>query len=84
MARYDFSDEECAGIKPLFPAKGGGPAHTYDRQVLNGVFHMLRTGAICRSGTISTQPFIIAMSDRVIAVSSVAFSKPSRLNVRTR
>ncbi|MBW4706533.1 IS5 family transposase [Roseobacter sp. YSTF-M11] len=45
MARFDLSDEEWAVVQPLLPPKGRGPARKDDRQVLNGIFYILRTGA---------------------------------------
>ena len=43
--RFDLSDEEWAIIEPLLPVKTRGPARVDDRQVLNGIFYILRTGA---------------------------------------
>ncbi len=48
MARYDLTDEEFALLKPLLPAeRSGKPGCPYrsHRQVLNGIFWILRTGA---------------------------------------
>ena len=45
MARFDLTDEEWAVIAPLLPKKVRGPARKDDRRVLNGIFHILRTGA---------------------------------------
>jgi transposase len=45
MARFDLSDEEWAIIGPLLPNKPRGVPRTDDRRVLNGIFHILRTGA---------------------------------------
>lgn len=49
MARFDLSDEEWAIIEPLLPPRqrprGGRPrTEEGDRQVLNGIFYVLRTG----------------------------------------
>jgi len=44
MARFDLSDEEWGIIQPLLPPQGRGPRRRDDRQVLNGIFHVLRTG----------------------------------------
>lgn len=49
MARFDLSDEEWALIEPLLPprvgSRGGRPRTAEgDRQVLNGIFYVLRTG----------------------------------------
>jgi transposase len=48
MARYDLTDEEFALLKPLLPperpGKPGCPYRSH-RQVLNGMFWILRTGA---------------------------------------
>ena len=45
MARFDLSDEEWAVIAPLLPKQVRGPQHKDDRQILNGIFYILRTGA---------------------------------------
>ena len=45
MRRFDLSDEEWAVIKPLLPISGRGPKRKDDRQILNGIFYILRTGA---------------------------------------
>jgi len=45
MGRFDLSDEEWAVIEPLLPKDGRGPKRKDDRQVLNGIFYILRTGA---------------------------------------
>ena len=45
MARFDLSDEECAVIAPLLPVQGRGAKRGDDREVLNGIFYILRTGA---------------------------------------
>ncbi len=44
MARFDLSDEEWAVIQPLLPVRKQGPVRRDDRQVLNGIFFVLRTG----------------------------------------
>ncbi len=43
--RFDLSDEEWAVIEPLSPTGGRGPKRSDDRQILNGNFYILRTGA---------------------------------------
>jgi transposase len=45
MARFDLSDQEWATISPLLPKQGRGPQRRDDRQILNGIFYILRTGA---------------------------------------
>ena len=45
MARYDLTDEEWSVIGPLLAKQGRGPQRKDDRQVLNGIFYILRTGA---------------------------------------
>lgn len=48
MARYDLSDEEFALLEPLLPpersGQAGNPYHSH-RQVLNGIFWVLSSGA---------------------------------------
>ena len=45
MARFDLSDKEWAIIAPLLPSKPRGVPRADDRQVLNGIFYILRTGS---------------------------------------
>ncbi len=48
MARYELTDEEFELLLPLLPAeRPNKPGHPYrsHRQVLNGMFWILRTGA---------------------------------------
>ena len=45
VARFDLTDEEWSVIGPLLPKQGRGPQRKDDRQVLNGIFYILRTGA---------------------------------------
>ena len=47
MARFDLSDAEWAIIAPLLPGADGkknGRPRDDDREVLNGIFYVLRTG----------------------------------------
>ena len=48
MARFDLGDEEWAAIRRHLPQQGRGPQRRDDRTVLNGIFHILRTGAMAR------------------------------------
>ena len=45
MARFDLSDEEWAVISGLLAKQWRGPKRKDDRQILNGIFYILRTGA---------------------------------------
>jgi len=45
VARLDLSDEEWTVISGLLPKQGRGPQLKDDRQILNGIFYILRTGA---------------------------------------
>ena len=45
MGRYDLSDEEWAIVQPLLPPVGRGKRRVDDRQVVNGLVYVLRTGA---------------------------------------
>lgn len=45
MGRYDLSDEEWRLVEPLLPKVGKGKRRVDDRQVINGIFYVLRTGA---------------------------------------
>jgi len=45
MARFDLSDEEWTVISGLLPKQWRGPKRKNDRQILNGIFYILRTGA---------------------------------------
>lgn len=48
MARFDLTDEEWAILAPLLPGADGhrrrGRPTQNDRQVMNGIFYVLRTG----------------------------------------
>lgn len=50
MARYDLSDEEWRIVGPLLPLPrpGKGKRRVDDRRVVNGIFYVLRTGALWR------------------------------------
>jgi transposase len=51
MARYDLSDEEFALLQPYLPPERSGKAghpHRSHRQVLNGIFWVLSSGAAWR------------------------------------
>jgi len=48
MARYNLTDEEWAVLGPLLPPERSGQAgnpYRPHREVLNGIFWILRTGA---------------------------------------
>src|SRR6185437_14658489 len=45
IVRYELSDAEWAIIKPFLPNKSRGVPRVNDRQVLNGIFWVLRSGA---------------------------------------
>jgi transposase len=46
--RYELSDYEWTTIKPMLPNKPRGVRRVYDRRVLNGIFWVLRSGALWR------------------------------------
>jgi transposase len=43
--RYELTDREWAGIRPMLPNKPRGVPRVNDRRVLNGIFWVLRSGA---------------------------------------
>ena len=45
MARFDLTEEEWTIIAGLLPKQGLGPQRKDDRDILNGIFYILRTGA---------------------------------------
>jgi transposase len=45
MARYDLTDFEWSVIEPLLPMDRQGPKPKNNRQILNGMFYILRAGA---------------------------------------
>ena len=47
--RYELSDHEWDVIKPMLPNKPRGIPRVDDRRVLNGIFWVLRSGAVARS-----------------------------------
>ncbi len=44
MSRFDLTDYEWSIIEPLLPNKPRGVPRRDDRQVLKGIFFVLRTG----------------------------------------
>lgn len=44
MARSDMSDLEWEFIEPVLPNNSRGVKRVDDRRVINGIFHVLRTG----------------------------------------
>jgi transposase len=44
--RYELSDYEWTAIKPMLPNKPRGVRRVNDRRVLNGIFWVLRSGAL--------------------------------------
>ncbi|WP_373429715.1 transposase [Paracoccus yibinensis] len=47
MPRYDPSDAEWRLVEPVLPRPGKGKPLVDDGRVVNGIFHVLRTGAPC-------------------------------------
>ena len=45
MGRYDLTDFEWSIIEPLMPMDRRGPKPKNNRQILNGMFYILRTGS---------------------------------------
>lgn len=45
MGRFDLTDLEWNLISPHLPPQGRGPQRKDDRQILDGIFYILRTGA---------------------------------------
>jgi transposase len=45
MARYDLTDFEWSVIEPLLPMDRRGPKPQNNRQIMNGMFYILRTGS---------------------------------------
>ena len=45
MGRYDLTDFEWSVIEPLMPMDRRGPKPQNNRQVINGMFYILRTGS---------------------------------------
>ena len=45
MGRYDLTDFEWSAIEPLMPMDRRGPKPRNNRQIINGMFYILRTGS---------------------------------------
>ena len=45
MGRYDLTDFEWSVIEPLMPMDRRGPKPQNNRQIINGMFYILRTGS---------------------------------------
>jgi transposase len=60
--RYELSDYEWTAIKPMLPDKPRGVLRVNDRRVLNGIFWVLRSGAMapCRRTTVPAPLVTIA------------------------
>ena len=43
--RYELSEYDWSGVKPMLPNKPRGVPRVNDRRVLNGIFWVLRSGA---------------------------------------
>jgi transposase len=64
MSRYDLTDFEWRVIEPLLPNKPRGVPRVDDRRVLNGIFWVLRSGAlgaICPSAMARAPPATTAL-----------------------
>jgi len=48
MGRFNLTDEEWAIVAPLLPTQVHGPRRRNDRNFLNGIFYILRAGALSR------------------------------------
>ena len=60
MARHDLSKVEWRIVEPLLPPAGKGRRREDDRRIVNGIFHVLRTGSprgapqiLCRSSLLT-------------------------------
>src|SRR5215470_16370948 len=67
--RYDLTDSEWSVIEPLLPMDRRGPKPQNNRQVLNGIFWVLRAGAPWRDLPERYGPY-----DRLQPLQSVAQS----------
>jgi hypothetical protein len=47
--RYEISDYEWGVINPMLPNKPRGVRRMDERRILNGIFWILRSGALARS-----------------------------------
>jgi len=54
--RYELSDCEWNVIRPMLPNKVRGIPRVDDRRILNGIFWVLRSGALSRADT-NLRPF---------------------------
>lgn len=45
MGRYDLTDFEWSVVEPLMPMDRRGPKPQNNRQIINGMFYILRTGS---------------------------------------
>src|SRR5258705_2421383 len=56
----DLTDDECALVEPLIPParRGGNKRHVDEREVLNGIMYILRTGCQWRWAPQSMLPRI--------------------------
>jgi transposase len=65
--RYELSDYEWTAIKPMLPDKPRGVRRVNDRRVLNGIFWILRSGAMARPPGELRSPHHLLQSLRSVA-----------------
>jgi len=56
IMRYELTDFEWAAIKSFLPNKPRGIPRVDDRRVLNGIFWVLRSGALARPAGVLWSP----------------------------
>ena len=84
MERFDLSDEEWKVIEPLLPINGRGPKRKDDRNILNAIFYILRTGAPWRDLPERYGPYttVFAIIDGVSVASGRVFLMRLQMNVK--
>ena len=53
IMRYELAGYEWTAIRPMLPNKPRGVPRVNDRRVLNGIFWVLRSGALCCLPTVA-------------------------------
>jgi transposase len=61
--RYELTDYEWTGIKPMLPNKPRRVPRVNDRRVLNGIFWVLRSGAPWRDLPANYGPYTTCYLD---------------------
>jgi transposase len=81
--RYELSDNEWGIIRAMLPTKPRGIPRVDDRRVLNGIFWVLRSGALAGSPNHLWTPHHLLQSVRSLAKGRHLGQDPAGADTRT-